>query len=146
MNERESEILKNFSNDIREDLSFALKFISESAVTVIVELNGSITTYNAAYFQEKMNSLVDYGYTTLVFTMSRTKYVSAIGIGSFVHISERVKQYGGYIVLEQMQPQVLEVFQLPGFDHYFTVDETISSVRTGIGLKKYNGSREFRRF
>ena len=127
MNLTDIEVIPNFNNNIREGLKFSLQFVKTSSNIIIIKPIGSINIYNAAYFQDRINMIIDHGYTQLVFNMADIKYVSATGIGSFMHILNSVKKYGGNIALVEMQYQVLEVFQLPGFAGSFTIYSDISS-------------------
>lgn len=127
-----NEELLKLSENNPEGLKCSFEIAETSADTVIIKPVGSINSYNAVYFQNKMEKLIDTGFKYLVFDMRNTKYVSAVGIGSFIHILERLKVNGGAITLNGMQNQVIEVFQLPGFAEYFDINlNTRSAVLDG---------------
>ncbi len=115
MKTKVSESTRYYSEDQR--CSFNLTESTDDSVTV--KTYGSINSDNAGYFQEQMEKLIDDGIKNIVFDMSDTEYVSAAGIGSFIHLFESVKKIGGSIVMNSMQSRVIEVFQLPGFADYF---------------------------
>ncbi len=117
-----SEITGNFSKDQNRDIRCSFVLAEDSKDTITVNPVGSIDSYNNEYFQGKMVNLLDNGYINLVFNLSSTKYVSAVGIGAFVHVFEKAKKHAGRVIIKNMQKQVLEVFQLPGFSEYFSID------------------------
>ena len=59
--------------------------------------------------------------------MVETKFVSAMGVSSFVNILKAVSGRGGNIVLVSVRKNVLEVFQLSRFIDLFTIKENIHS-------------------
>ena len=122
-----SKIIGNYSEDQVKDIKFSFDLVEESSDTIIVTPVGSINSYNTVFFQNTMEQLIDNGYKNLVFNMSSTKYVSAVGLGSFIHVSEKAKGLLGRISLNNMQKQVLNIFQLPGFSDYFSIDTDAGS-------------------
>ena len=115
------------ASEFSDDLRFSFRSDKESSNRILIEPIGSINFLNAVYFEKRINTLIDEGYIHLFFDMNNTKYVAAVGIGSFIHLSARVKKMGGAIVLERMKADVLVVFQLPGFVDYFIINDGISS-------------------
>ncbi len=112
------------AHETHDTVTFSLRFVSESPVTVNIELAGSITTESAAPFQKKIEGLINDGFYILVFDLSDVTYVSAAGIGAFIRFSENVRQLSGYIILQNLQPPVNEIFTLPGFENYFFMERT----------------------
>jgi len=122
MNINDTKIIPELNLARSEELKLSYQTVDESPVTIIVKPLGSIATYNAKHFEEVINELIDQGYIYLFFDMSNTVYVSAFGIGTFLNILKRVKNIGGDIVLDRVLPNVLEVFNLPGFADVFTIN------------------------
>ena len=121
MNIDDTKIIPEFKKEWSEDLKLSYQTVDESSVTIIISPIGSIHTYNAGHFEEDVNKLINQGYIQLFFDMSNTIYISALGIGTFLNILNRVKSLGGDIVLDRMLPNVLEVFNLPGFAKAFKI-------------------------
>ena len=131
-----SEELLNIAKDNLEDLKCSFEITETSTNEVIIKPVGCINSYNATFFQERMEKVINTGCKHLVFDMSNTKYVSAVGIGSFIHIFEILKMNGGDIVLNNMQKHVVEVFQLPGFAEYFDIDPNANRAVLGADRRK----------
>jgi anti-sigma B factor antagonist len=122
-------VIPNFNNESNEDLKFSFQIVEESSKTIIIQPIGRIHTYNANHFEDVINKLIDQGYIDLFFDMSNTSYISAVGIGSFFNLLNRAKSLGGGIILDRIQPHVLEVFNLPGFADIFTINGVKNEVQ-----------------
>ncbi|RKX91441.1 MAG: hypothetical protein DRP59_07795 [Spirochaetes bacterium] len=61
-------------------------------------------------------------YSNLVFDMKKVVSIRAGEIGIIIRISEKVKKAGGCISLMNLPQLIMEILQLPGFDHYFEID------------------------
>jgi anti-anti-sigma factor len=92
---------------------------------LILDLTGSIDTYNSTYFQKCIHKLVEAGFLQLIFNCSGLNYVSSTGIGSFTSFLKTLKPKGGDLVLLEVQPKVNEVFQLLGFSQFFPIEKTL---------------------
>lgn len=57
--------------------------------------------------------------------------VDSLGLRAFIMASNKVKQYGGSMVLCCMQRIVADVFDISGFSTFFTISE---SYEEGIGI------------
>jgi len=89
-----------------------------------LSLDGYIDTYNSVYFQKRVHLAIESGFVRLIFDCDGLNYVSSTGIGSFITFLKTVKPVGD-VVLFNIQPKVLEVFQLLGFSQFFNVKKTI---------------------
>ena len=116
-------IIKGFDDDNDENLKIRLRKIPELEKGLVLIFSGYIDTYNAKYFNKKINMVIEAGYTKLIFYCKDLNYVSSTGIGSFVTFLKQLKAKGGDIVLFDVQLKVLEVFQLLGFSQFFAVKE-----------------------
>ena len=133
MNKDDTKIIPELKKEWSEDLKLSYQTVDASSITIIISPIGSIHTYNAGHFEQDINKLIDQGYIYLFFDMSNTTYVSALGIGTFLNILNRVKSIGGDIVLDRILPHVLEVFNLPGFSNIFTINGVNSEESNKLG-------------
>ena len=138
MNINDTKLYPGLKKMCVEELKLSFQTVDESAVTIIIKPIGSINTYNASHFEEEVNELINQGYIHLFFDMSNTRYVSASGIGSFLNILQRVKSFGGDIVLDRILPHVLEVFNLPGFENLFPINGVKRINRDKLSQKSLN--------
>ena len=127
MNAINVEFAPKFNEDIRDDLKLSLYPDTESADIIVINLIGQIDTYSSSYFQNKIETVINYGYTRIVFNMAETKFVSAMGVSSFVNLLKTISGRGGHIALVSVRKNVLEVFKLSRFVSLFTIKEDIHS-------------------
>lgn len=118
-------IVSGFDDEKDDSLKIRLETVSQVSNCLIFYLNGYIDTYNSSFFQNRVQKAVDAGFVRLIFNCSSLNYVSSTGIGSFTAFLKSVKPKGGDLVLLQIQPKVLEVFQLLGFSQFFNIHESL---------------------
>ena len=105
-------LIPGFNDEKDESLKINVEKVDTIETCVILYLNGYIDTYNSTFFQKRVSTVVDAGYTNIIFNCAALNYVSSTGIGSFTAFLKLVKPKGGDIVLLEIQPKVYEVFQL----------------------------------
>ncbi len=97
--------------------------IRENSQMCLVTLTGYVDSYNSKYFQETIIKNIKNGDTKLIMNCHGLSYLSSAGIGSFVAISEELKNKG-FLVIYSVHPKVLEVFNLLGFTKFFNICDT----------------------
>lgn len=117
-------LIPGFNDERDESLKINVEKVDAIENCVILYLNGYIDTYNSTFFQKRVSTVVDAGYTNIIFNCAALNYVSSTGIGSFTAFLKLVKPKGGDIVLLEIQPKVYEVFQLLGFSQFFNIKDT----------------------
>jgi len=122
MDKKNLTLILDMVSDSITDLSIIPALVESSKGLIKIELTGSINTNNNSFFQNKMDELIDRGFKCFIFDMSKINYVSAMGIGVFIHIYERLSIDGGTLILNKLQNNVLDVLDLPGFSEFFHVD------------------------
>ena len=120
-----NDIVPGFDDEIDENLKIKLENVDGVKGCLILDLNGSIDTYNSTYFQKCVHKLVEAGFLQLIFNCADLNYVSSTGIGSFTSFLKTLKPKGGNMVLLEIQPKVFEVFQLLGFSQFFVIKKTL---------------------
>lgn len=120
------DIVPGFNEERDDSLRITLEQVEGSGTSLILYLNGYIDTYNSAFFQKRIATVVEAGFINLIFNCAALNYVSSTGIGSFTAFLKMVKPKGGDIVLLDIQPKVYEVFQLLGFSQFFNIKDNIT--------------------
>lgn len=118
-------LIPGFNDEKDESLKINVEKVDAIENCVILYLNGYIDTYNSTFFQKRVSTVVDAGYTNIIFNCAALNYVSSTGIGSFTAFLKLVKPKGGDIVLLEIQPKVYEVFQLLGFSQFFNIKNSL---------------------
>ena len=117
-------LVPGFNDEHDDSLKISLEKVDDVPNGISIYLNGYIDTYNSAFFQKRVNKIVETGFVNLIFNCAALNYVSSTGIGSFTAFLKLVKPKGGDIVLLEIQPKVYEVFQLLGFSQFFNIKDT----------------------
>jgi len=115
-----NDIVSGFDDERDESLKIELRQIQDVENCLILALNGYIDTYNSVYFQRRVQLVIAASFDKLIFDCDGLNYVSSTGIGSFITFLKTVKPHGD-VVLFNIQPKVLEVFQLLGFSRFFNI-------------------------
>ena len=119
------EIIIGFDIDKDDSLKIDLKRVEGVQNGLILVLTGYIDTYNSNSFQKRIQRAIDGGFLNLAFDCRALNYVSSTGIGSFTTFLKNLKALKGDLVLFEVQPKVLEVFDLLGFSTFFTIKENV---------------------
>ncbi len=137
-----NEIVPGFDDEKDESLKIKLQKIPAIEACLVLHLTGYIDTYNANYFQKRVNRAIEAGFNRLIFQCGGLNYVSSTGIGSFTAFLKAVKPKNGDLVLLEIQPKVYEVFQLLGFSQFFVIkenlEESIEYFNAGSPVEKVN--------
>jgi len=110
-------------NGFDEEKSKTLKITLEKAYgdILLIDLDGTIDTYNSTFFQKKIQKTIDSGFVKLVFRCGKLKTVSSTGIGSFSFFLKTIKPRGGDMVLLELPQEVREVFHVLSVYDCFTI-------------------------
>ena len=81
-----------------------------------------IDTVTAPKFEEEVKALFAEKKTNLVFDLEDTVYVSSAGLRVFLFAQKKVNAAGGSMVLRNVKPQVMEIFEVTGFSGILTFE------------------------
>ena len=93
-------LVPGFNDEHDDSLKISLEKVDDVPNGISIYLNGYIDTYNSAFFQKRVNKIVETGFVNLIFNCAALNYVSSTGIGSFTAFLKLVKPKGGDIVLQ----------------------------------------------
>ena len=100
---------------------------------VIVSLKGRIDANTALEMEQKLNSLISEGHSSLIVDMQEVSYISSVGLKVLLVARKEMKMSNGEFELAGLQPQVTEIFDITGFTMLFkiysSVEEAIESFR-----------------
>ncbi len=91
---------------------------------ILVSLNGYIDAYNAAFFMERLGSIISGGYTRLVLDCAGLNFISSEGIGAMTALRNGLARRCGDICILAMQAPVREVFRFLCIAEFFVFRET----------------------
>lgn len=87
-----------------------------------ISIEGEIDIYNSKQLKEKLYSLLKEKQANLHINCEKLEYIDSTGLGSFVSILKKVKQFNGTIYLSHLKPNVAKVFKITGLNKIFVVE------------------------
>lgn len=96
----------------------------------VARLSGSLDTGTAAAAEEALDALVKAGHTTIIVDLEATDFVSSAGLRILLATAKKVKP-DGELKLCNLNPSVLEVFEMSGFSTIFRVFDNEDAALAG---------------
>lgn len=87
----------------------------------VVSLKGRMDAYNSITVSEFLDELTDKGCDQLLVEMEGVDYMSSSGLRVLLSTLKKLKARGGTLKLCSLQPYVLEVFEIAGFNQLFEI-------------------------
>jgi anti-sigma B factor antagonist len=84
----------------------------QNAGTVTVKLIGSLDTATAPELERQLAPVLAGPVTDLVYDLAQLKFISSAGLRVFSMTRKQLKERGGQSSFVNMQPQILEVFEI----------------------------------
>lgn len=95
--------------------------ISNENGKTFVALQGRLDTTNAEQFQKDIEPLMQGENPDIVIDCSGMEYTSSQGLRLFLMLQKSVMARKGCLVMQDMRPQVKEVFDITGFSNIITI-------------------------
>jgi anti-anti-sigma factor len=96
--------------------------IKEFNDKVAVSLAGEMDTAAAMEMEENLKSLCDTKGKEIVFDCTDLEYIASSGLRILLSILKSAKANGGNVVLQHVNEDIKDVFQLTGFINIFTIE------------------------
>lgn len=81
-----------------------------------------IDANTAPKLDAELKELLDGGYNQLVVDMIDTVYISSIGLRAFAAAQKRIRKSSGSMVIRNVKPKIMEIFEVTGFAGIFTIE------------------------
>ncbi len=88
---------------------------------VKVTLIGEIDIYTAQTLKDKLYGIVETNQTDLRFECGGLNYIDSTGLGIFVGVLKKTKQYGKNIYLDKLKDNIRKLFVITGLDKLFII-------------------------
>jgi anti-sigma B factor antagonist len=86
---------------------------------VILALNGRLDTLNFSLLENELNQLVEKNQKDIILDCQNMDYVSSSGLRILLKALKQVKAVQGRFTICNLQPQIIQIFKISGFDHLF---------------------------
>ena len=98
-----------------------IKVTQEGAGQASFAIEGRLDTNTAPQLEEFAGGLYDKGVKDIVVDMAKCDFVSSAGLRVIVAMQKRAAA-GGSLVFRNVAPEVMDVFQMTGFDKILTIE------------------------
>lgn len=95
----------------------------ENGITVFV-LEGRIDTPAAVDLELALQAAVSEGQHNMVLGMAEVRYIGSAGLRTLANVLAKNREAGGDLKLAGLNPKVMRVFQIIGFDKFFSIYDT----------------------
>jgi anti-sigma B factor antagonist len=105
--------------------------LESSGSVVILVLNGRLDTLNHSLLEHEMDLLFEKKQKDIILDCQDLDYVSSSGLRILLKALNQVKTLHGRFSLCSLQPQIIQVFKISGFNSLFEIfpgrDEAMAS-------------------
>ena len=86
---------------------------------VILALEGRLDTLNFSFLEKAVNALIENNQKEIVLDCQDLDYVSSSGLRILLKALKQVESVQGRFTICNLQPQIVQIFKISGFDHLF---------------------------
>ncbi|MEN6551353.1 MAG: STAS domain-containing protein [Methanobacterium sp.] len=87
-------------------------------------LDGKLDAYQSIELEKCVNRVIHSGCTCLLLNFQGVDYISSSGLRVVLSSLKQLKKSGGKMVLSNLHPYVMEVFEISGFKQIFEIYES----------------------
>lgn len=87
--------------------------------SVIVELNGDLDFHSSPDVRKELSKFVEKQTSKVMIDLKKVNYIDSSGLATFVELFQKMKRYGGKLVLFNLSSGVRSVFEIAKLDSIF---------------------------
>lgn len=95
--------------------------VEQKADRTIVALSGQLDTLTSVDFEKEVQALVNGEEKNIVLDCAGLSYVSSAGLRLLLTLQKGTKAKEGTLVLEKVQPDIMDIFKVTGFASILTI-------------------------
>jgi anti-sigma B factor antagonist len=103
----------------------------EGDVTIFV-VKGRIDSEGAVDLDLALHTATSEGKHKMILEMAEVRYLNSAGLRSLADVLTINRENGGDLRLVALNPKVKRVFQIIGFDKFFSIYPTIEEAKAGL--------------
>ncbi|MBQ0020784.1 MAG: STAS domain-containing protein [Bacteroidales bacterium] len=100
-----------------------INIITNDADKAIVEFAGELDTVAAQGLAEKLSSVMTDAGKAITLDFSKLEYISSAGMRVLLQLNKNAIEKGGNVSITGMSEDILQIFQLVGFDKLFSINQ-----------------------
>lgn len=87
----------------------------------IFSIRGRLDSNTSAEFEERLLTVMENGTLNLIADFGELEYISSAGLRVILQTAKKLGRTNGNIILCSIQDYIREVFEISGFDSFFTI-------------------------
>lgn len=87
-----------------------------------IKTDKKIDAATAPKLDAKLKEVLKAGEQELIVDMDETTYISSVGLRAFVSAQKKINKTGGSMVLKNVKPCIVEIFEVTGFAGVLTIE------------------------
>ena len=103
--------------------TFPTRILDRAAVVISPE--GRLDSNSSLLLEKTLMAQLGAGHTWLFIDMENVEYIASSGLKVLVAAWRRAREAGGDVILSGLQPRIVEIFEMVGFDMLFQVFPTL---------------------
>lgn len=129
-----NDVVPGFDEDTCDSLAIELQRVQEVSKGLVLKLRGQIDTYSAPFFQKSLKKAIDAGFVHLILLLYGVDYLSSKAVGTLIQVRQAALDRKGGVLLVDVHPKVLEIFQLLNLTKFFpytdSLDQAIAQIKS----------------
>lgn len=89
---------------------------------VVISVDGRLDTNTSADLEKELDKVLTGGRKNLLLDFSKLSYISSAGLRVLLSTQKRANDLMSTLVLRNVNPSVMEVFELTGFSEFLTIE------------------------
>ena len=90
----------------------------------VIELQGDLDFHSSPDLRKELTKLVDRQSPKILIDLKKVGYIDSSGLATFVELFQKMKRYGGKLVLFNLSQSVRSVFEIAKLDSIFQLANT----------------------
>ena len=88
-----------------------------------LQLSGRLDTTTAPMLEEELKATLNEQVKKLEIDMAELEYISSAGLRVLLFAQKTVNGFEGEMVIRNVKPEIMEVFEITGFSDILTIEE-----------------------
>lgn len=89
---------------------------------IIIRIEGHLDTLAAQSLTEQLAPVMEDAGKQITLDFTNLDYISSSGLRVLILLNKKAKEKGGHVTIVGMKENILQIFQIVGFDKIFTIN------------------------
>lgn len=99
-----------------------IHIVTNEVNKALIEISGQLDTNSAQDLAEQLTPLLEDAGKQITLDFSNLEYISSSGLRVLLMLNKKAKEKGGDVNIIGMKENILQLFQIVGFDALFTIE------------------------